>query len=195
MPDADLLYEEENSAVAPDPAAIRQQKEEARRNAEEKREALDSRIRTLTDVFDEKDGKKLQLRDIIYEYIGLGEFPFLEVLCSKLGYDYAKVAACIAKRDGNPNREPFSTILLEVERDINKRRGVFLRELAFQIAAAQQPEHSDQYHIKDRLAAIKQWDSLVRNAADIENQSEGEGGLQIPDGMPEPGNPEDYENL
>ena len=193
MPDADMTPDVSAPETGMPEELKRQQAEEVAKKTQKR---LDSRIRSLTEVIQEnEDGTKHHLREIIEGYIALGEFPFLQVLCDKLGFEYEKVRAAIAKRDGNPNREPFANILLEVEKVFNKARGVFLREILVQIAT-HEPEKSedglgDTYHVKDKMAAIKLWHQLINApGTSLEDLGDGEGGLAYPDGLDGHLNPE-----
>lgn len=134
------------------------------RKASEKEITLDRRIGRLPKI----------LQKVLRGYLEMDSFPFLKVLCEMLELDYMKVEEAIQRQDADSKKEPFSALLLDIERHINKRRGVFLRETVFQIAQNSKWE-------KDKLAAAKLWFAEVRSS-ETDEADEGSRILQ-PDGL------------
>ena len=161
MPDADLTPNLE-APKTDMPEELKEQ--QARASAEKTIKRLESRIRSLTEiVHEDEDGTKHHLREIVDEYIVTGGEEFsLEVLCERLGFEVVRVRKMIVQRDGNPNREPFTSILRAVERPFQKINLMKMRVKAAEIALHEpEPDENgipgEDYHPKDKLAAMQRY--------------------------------------
>ena len=189
MPDADLTPNLE----APEtdmPEELKEQK--ARASAEKTVKRLESRIRSLTELIrEDEDGTRHYLREIVDEYIAMGGEEFsLELICERLGFDLVRVRKMIVQRDGNPNREPFTSILRAVERPFQKINLMKMRVKAAEIALHEPEETEDgiseDYHPKDKLAAMQRYLQLGGDASvfpEDEEEGDGEGGIAYPDSL------------
>lgn len=169
------------TSVIEQPAELQQQAAEQKEAEERRKLKLRSRINSLTDKIKTVDGEEARLKEVIDGYIERGKFDFLKGLCADLGFDYISVKHAIQERDGNPNREGFSAILLDVEKSINRRRGIAVRELLYGIATEDEGEEKDQVHVKDRITAMKTWSAEVRFAATSQKQEDDDDTEIFPD--------------
>lgn len=203
MPEGDMTLDETTRPETDMPEELKQQRAEAAAQKSLKR--LESRIRSLTEIVKTTDevikvdenGKKHYrkhyLREIIDEYIILGAQDFdLENMCERLGFDIVEVRRAIVRRDGNPNREPFTSILRAVERPFMKINLVKMRAKAAEIALYEPGlddegrEIDNPYHVKDQLTAMQRYQQLGGTMPGIEeddSDEDGEGGMAYPDDL------------
>lgn len=185
MPTADMTPED----IRPETDMPEELKEQqARASAEKTIKRLESRKRSLTEcVKVDEDGTKHYLREIIDEYVAMGGKGFtLEVVCERLGFDIVKVRHAIAIRDGNPNREPFTSILRAHEKPFERIALMEMRAKAAEVALYEPPEGEDDlYHIKDKGMMMKNFLALGGEPAGLEEDEEGdgEGGIAYPDSL------------
>ena len=120
-----------------------------------------------------------------------GEEFSLEVLCERLGFEVVRVRKMIVQRDGNPNREPFTSILRAVERPFQKINLMKMRVKAAEIALHEpEPDENgipgEDYHPKDKLAAMQRYLQLGGDASvfpEDDDEGDGEGGIAYPDSL------------